>query len=197
MTGVIMVNARQRMIESAAQLMRERGVEATSFSDVIEHSGAPRGSIYHHFPGGKAQLVEEATRWAGAYIGRGIAASHEHGDPLDALEAMANFWRQVLGSSEFAAGCPVVAGTVEGDRTPGAREAAGEVFAGWQELISDNLVEHGVEPERAASLAAILLGATEGAVILCRAERSMEPFERTISELRTLLSDALAERARV
>jgi hypothetical protein len=90
-----------------------------------------------------------------------------------------------------------VAGTVEGDRTPGAREAAGEVFAGWQELIGDNLVEHGVEPERAASLAAILLGATEGAVILCRAERSIEPFERTISELRTLLSDALAERARV
>jgi len=197
MTGVIMVNARQRMIESAAQLMRERGVEATSFSDVIEHSGAPRGSIYHHFPGGKAQLVEEATRWAGAYIGRGIAASHERGDPLDALEAMANFWREVLGSTEFAAGCPVVAGTVEGDRTPGARDAAGEVFAGWQELIGDNLVEHGVEPERAASLAAILLGATEGAVILCRAERSMEPFERTISELRTLLSDALAERARV
>ena len=188
-------DARQRMIESAAQLMRERGVEATSFSDVIEHSGAPRGSIYHHFPGGKAQLVEEATRWAGGFIVSRMKARHEEGDPLHALEAMGDFWRRVLGSSEFAAGCPIVAGTVEGDRTPAARDAAGEVFTDWQKLVGDNLVEHGLEPDRAASLAATMLAATEGAVILCRAQRSMEPLERTMSELRTLLAAALAGRA--
>src|SRR5919201_518936 len=56
---------RQRMIESAMALVAEHGVDGTSFSQVIEHSGAPRGSIYHHFPGGKAQLMEEATRYGG------------------------------------------------------------------------------------------------------------------------------------
>src|SRR4051794_10157191 len=181
------------MIESAALLIRERGVDATSFSDVLEHSGAPRGSIYHHFPGGKAQLVEEATRFTGAFFANFMAAGHEHGDPLDALDALGDFWRSDLSAGEFAAGCRVVAGTVEGDRTPGARAAAGEVFANWQKLTADNLVRHGVDPERAVSLAATRLAAIEGAVILCRAQRSLEPLEQTLRELRTLFAAALAE----
>ena len=58
-------SARDDMLRSAAHLFRRRGVEATSLADVIDHAGAPRGSIYHHFPRGKPQLVEEATRTAG------------------------------------------------------------------------------------------------------------------------------------
>src|SRR5437763_16765161 len=57
---------RQRMIVSAAVLMRERGVQATSFSEVLEHSGAPRGSVYHHFPEGKNQMIDSALDAAGA-----------------------------------------------------------------------------------------------------------------------------------
>ena len=57
-------DARDRMIQSAALLFRERGIEGTAFADVLQRSGAPRGSVYHHFPGGKQQLAEEATRWA-------------------------------------------------------------------------------------------------------------------------------------
>src|ERR1700721_410215 len=53
------------MIESAAVLFSERGLQGTSLTDVLTHSGAPRGSVYHHFSGGKPELVEEATRWAG------------------------------------------------------------------------------------------------------------------------------------
>jgi AcrR family transcriptional regulator len=185
-------DARQRMIQSAAELIREHGVDATSFSDVLAHSGAPRGSIYHHFPGGKAQLVEEATRFSGAFFTEFMTSAHEQGDPLEALDAIGEFWRNDLSAREFAAGCPVVAGTVEGDQTPGARAAAGEVFAQWQKLTSDNLVRHGVDPERAASLAATRLAAIEGAVVLCRAQRSLQPLERTLRELRTLFAAALA-----
>src|SRR3954469_1568181 len=111
---------RKRMIRSAALLIRERGVEATSFSDVLEHSGAPRGSIYHHFPGGKAQLVEEATRWAGDFIARAQIASLQDGDPVAAVDAAIARWRDVLGETDFAAGCPVAAVTVDGDRLPAA-----------------------------------------------------------------------------
>ncbi|MDQ2631261.1 MAG: TetR/AcrR family transcriptional regulator, partial [Actinomycetota bacterium] len=68
-------DARDRMIRSAATLFRERGVEGTAFADVLEHSSTPRGSVYHHFPGGKQQLAEEATRWAGELMAAGIAAS--------------------------------------------------------------------------------------------------------------------------
>src|SRR3954451_5400521 len=91
-------HSRQKMVVSAALLLREKGVSGTSFGDVIEHSGAPRGSIYHHFPGGKAQLVEAAVRYAGDYVGASIERSG--GDPVVALHALTTFWRATLEDSQ-------------------------------------------------------------------------------------------------
>src|SRR5215213_10478264 len=96
---------RARMIESAAVLFRERGVDATSFSDVIEHSGAPRGSIYHHFPGGKAELAAATAEWAGGVVERQIARAGRDGDPIAVLRGFVAGWREVLESSDFRAGC--------------------------------------------------------------------------------------------
>src|SRR5260370_40016797 len=48
---------RQRMVLAAAALLSERGLAGASFSEVIERSGAPRGSVYHHFPEGKGRLT--------------------------------------------------------------------------------------------------------------------------------------------
>ena len=106
------------MIWSAALLMRKHGVEATSFSNVLAHSGAPRGSIYHHFPGGKAQLVEEATRYAGEFTASGLAAALAEDDPVAAIRAFVAGWAGLLRRSDFSAGCPVVAASLEGDRSP-------------------------------------------------------------------------------
>ena len=114
-------NPRERMVVTAALLLREHGVEGTSFSQVIAESGAPRGSIYHYFPGGKAQLIEEATRFAGEYIAQGMVATLESGDPMDFLELSRTFWTDLLGRSEFREGCPVVASTLDGERSPRAR----------------------------------------------------------------------------
>src|SRR5947199_6103109 len=102
---------RDRMIQSALVLMGENGVEGTSFSEVIEHSGAPRGSIYHHFPGGKAQLIEEATRSAGELIAAGARAASASGDPLLPVEIVDRYWRRILLDSGYAAGCPIAAVT--------------------------------------------------------------------------------------
>src|SRR5437763_1617635 len=119
--GTESLHPRERMIRSALVLMGEQGVEATSFSQVLEHSGAPRGSIYHHFPGGKAQLVEEATQYAGDRIAKLLTrAVDEHDDPVAAVEALSNFWSAVLHNSDFTAGCPVLAATLEADRSPAA-----------------------------------------------------------------------------
>src|SRR5947199_4686337 len=87
---------RERMVRSALLLMGEQGIEATSFSQVLERSGAPRGSIYHHFPGGKAQLVEEATRYAGDIVVNILTAALAHDDPIAGIDAIADFWRTVL-----------------------------------------------------------------------------------------------------
>src|SRR3954466_1537438 len=117
-------DARQKMIRSAAVLFRERGVRGTSLADVVEHSGAPRGSIYHHFEGGKTQLAEEATRWAGEFIVRGTAAALADHDPVEAIGVLGRQWGEILRGSGFEAGCTVVAATLEGEREPTVRDAA-------------------------------------------------------------------------
>src|SRR3954470_16570687 len=137
---------RERMIESAVALFRERGVDGTSFADVIERSGAPRGSLYHWFPGGKAQLAEEATRYAGDLIAGGLADALEEKDPVSAVRGFARLYRRFLRASDFEAGCPIVSATLEGDRSPGARDAAGAAFATWQGTLADGFTRHGAAP---------------------------------------------------
>ena len=179
------------MIISAALLMRERGVEATSFSDVIQRSGAPRGSIYHHFPGGKAQLIEAATRYAGDFTAAGLLAALQSDDPVRAVHKFARTWTEILRQSDFEAGCPVVAATLEGEHSPGAREAAGAAFDQWESLIGQALEPY-TTPARARSIATLFVTAIEGAVIVARAQRSTVSVERVATELELTLRQAIA-----
>jgi TetR/AcrR family transcriptional repressor of lmrAB and yxaGH operons len=195
MAPTMRTDTRERMIRSAAVLFRQRGVEGTAFSDVLAHSGAPRGSIYHHFPGGKAQLAEEATRYAGELIASGLTAALRHDDPVAALRQFVEAWSAVLRESGCADGCPVVAAALEGDRSPGAREAAGAAFASWEALLAEALEDHDVDPERARSLATLSVAAIEGAVVVARARREIAPLERVGRELEELLRDALGPTA--
>jgi TetR/AcrR family transcriptional regulator, lmrAB and yxaGH operons repressor len=189
------LHPRERMIQSAIVLVAEQGVKATTFPQIVQHSGAPRGSIYHHFPGGKAQLLEEATRYAGEMLVKVLNdAAEKHDDPVRALEAVGNFWRTILYTSDFAAGCPVVAAVLESDESPGAREAAREAFVRWQELEARMLIRAGVDEARARALAATAISAVEGAVILSRSQRSNEPLDAVLGELETLFAQALPTR---
>src|SRR3954451_17361246 len=189
----VITDARDQMIRSAAALIRERGVEATSFSDVLAHSGAPRGSIYHHFPRGKAQLIEEATRYAGDMVVKllGSAVERSEGDPRAALDAISGFWKALLYNSDFAAGCPVVAASLENENAPAAREAAREAFMRWEAGYTALLTNAGVPDARARSLASIAVSGVEGAVILSRAQRSNGPLERVVAELDVLFRGAI------
>lgn len=180
------------MIWSAALLMRKHGVDGTSFTDVIEHSGAPRGSIYHHFPRGKAQLIEEATRYAGDFTASGLAAALGEQDPVPAIRSFVAAWSAALRRSDFSAGCPVVAASLEGDRLPAARAAAGAAFTSWVETLAQALHRHIPSRERACELATTVIAAVEGAVLLARAQRSTEPLARVSATLERLLIDALA-----
>jgi hypothetical protein len=120
-----------------------------------------------------------------------LAAALERGDPHRSLENMAQFWRYVLGNSDFAAGCPIAAATLGAAQTSTARDAAGEAFRSWTDLYGELLRRSGLAPARAHSLATLIFAGIEGAVILARAQRSMEPLERTVSELHEALNEAL------
>lgn len=188
-------DARQQMIESAAMLFRERGVHGTSFSDVLAHSGAPRGSIYHHFRGGKAQLAEETTRWAGEFIVAMTAAALAQSDPVGALDHVRRWWTTILRSSDYAAGCVIVAATLEGEREPAVRDAAAAAFRSWETVLAKALRERGVPSARARSIATLLIAAIEGAVVLSRAQQSTRPLELVTDELQRLVAGVLEQTA--
>src|SRR5437899_6971628 len=105
-----MPTPRERMVISAALLIRERGAQPTAIADVLEHSGAPRGSAYHYFPGGRTQLLCEAVDLAGDHVGALIARPHSSSELLDTL---IDTYRRQLVETDFRAGCPIVAVSVE------------------------------------------------------------------------------------
>jgi TetR/AcrR family transcriptional repressor of lmrAB and yxaGH operons len=179
---------RDRMVASAIQLFRERGVAGTALSDVIEHSQAPRGSIYHHFPDGKAQLAAEATALAGRLMQKMIIKSMAARGPVESITALVEVSRQQLLTTDFASGCPVAAGALEGSGPPSARDAAGSAFASWELAIAKGLTEHGRPADRAEGLASLVVCAVEGAIIVAKAQRSTRALDRVEQELRTLVS---------
>ena len=181
-------NTRQQMIESAAALFRERGVHGTSFADVLEHSGAPRGSVYHHFKGGKSEIAEEALAWAGDLLIAGAVDLLREHDPVTAIGLFSDQWADLLRSTDFAAGCSIVAGAVDGSHEPTARVIAGKVFADWERGIANALEQEGIPKDRSASLATLFIASFEGAVVLSRAQRSLQPLERVTRELQALVS---------
>src|SRR5918996_5130423 len=177
-------DSKKRMIRSAAMLFREHGYSGTGFRDVIAHSGAPRGSIYHHFPAGKAQLGAETVRAVGERVGAGLEALADQADPIAMLQALVGSWRQILVESEFRAGCPIVAVAAEHHpHAPELADAAAEAFARWQDPLSASLRKAGVKPARARRIAALITASIEGAIILGRATRSTEPLENVGKEL--------------
>ncbi len=182
------------MIVSAALLIRERGAHPTAIADVLEHSGAPRGSAYHYFPGGRTQLLCEAVDYAGDYMAARLGAAES---TRDALDELFDSYRKQLQRSDFRAGCPVVAVAVEaGDTSKAAPEKpvidrAAAAFLRWREEIEQRLKYDGVPATRAAELAILVLSSFEGAVVIARALRELEPLDTVHAQLRSLLSAEL------
>jgi AcrR family transcriptional regulator len=186
----IMASARERMIISTALLIRERGAHSTAISDVLEHSGAPRGSAYHYFPGGRTQLLCEAVDYAAEYTAARISGA---ATGLDVLDVVVSGFRKQLTKSDYRAGCPVVAVAVEAgdpakDENAAVLERAGAAFVRWTDLIAAKLADDGVTPDHARELAVFVTSAVEGALVMARATRDVGPLDSTHRQLRSLLS---------
>jgi TetR/AcrR family transcriptional repressor of lmrAB and yxaGH operons len=174
-------DSRQKMIESAAVLLAMRGLDGTSFNDVLARSGAPRGSIYHHFPEGKDQLVDAAIALAGERALR-VLDSVVGRPPKEITAFFLDIWRAVLQRSGLGAGCAVLAVTVATDSTD-LRDHAAAIFRAWRTRLADLYIEGGIAAGAAARLSATVVAATEGAVVVSRAEQSIEPFELVAAQL--------------
>lgn len=176
---------RDQMIDGAIRLLARQGLQATSFSEVLALTGAPRGSVYHHFPGGKDQLVGAAVDRAGARALHALDGKEVSAEELTTV--FLAFWRELLVRSDCGAGCAVLAVTVATDSQE-LLQHAGTVFRSWRGELAELFEQAGLSAKDSTQFAATLIAASEGAVVLARAEQSLEPFE--------LVADHLLEEVR-
>jgi TetR/AcrR family transcriptional regulator, lmrAB and yxaGH operons repressor len=177
-------SVRERMVASAMLLLAERGYQGASFTEVLTASRAPRGSIYHYFPDGKDQLIAAAIDYAGSraapildpLTGRGAV------EIVDGFMAM---WRSILERSGFRAGCSVLAVTVSAG-SPELLERARNIFRSWQGRLAELFRTAGLGEDDADGFATLLIAASEGAVVLARAEQHLAPLDAVHRQLRAL-----------
>jgi TetR/AcrR family transcriptional repressor of lmrAB and yxaGH operons len=177
---------RSRMVEGAVQLLAIKGVEGTSFSEVLEATNAPRGSVYHHFPGGKPELLHAALDLASERALGALEATR--GQPAaKVIERFLALWRLLLDYSHVTAGCAVIAVTVAANDDD-LLDHAGTIFRTWTEHLAELCAAGGIDANFAQQLAVMVIAATEGAVAMSRAERSTEPFDAVETVLLSLVN---------
>ena len=185
---------KQRMIESAAELLREKGLTGMSFTDVTARSGAPRGVIYHHFPNGKVELVRDAVRWTGGSVLAGIG--HLDADtPAGLVEQFLGAIRHVLAESALGSSCAVAAvtlGTTVAGESPATDAQA--ALVSWIDALAQALERLGTPADRAADVAATLVVVLQGSHVLTRATGSLETFDRVARVVRQAAAGALGAR---
>jgi len=180
---------RQPIINAAVTLFRRQGFARTGLNDVVDVSGAPKGSLYHYFPLGKSSIavaaVEEAGRRVVATIEELASQCSSTGELLRAHARLLAGWMQKSG---FRNGCPITTVLLElAPRERAVTEAGRKAYAARLSILSRKLVEDGFAKARADTLAVLCTSALQGALIQARVERSGRPIEVTAAELARLL----------
>lgn len=171
-------NARDRIVRSAATLVRERGVHGVGLRQIVAHANGPRGSLQRYFPGGKTQLITEALNLAGAEVLDDTESRLLNATTLaGAIDAIFAPWRQVLLESKFTMGCPIAATVTDAAGDDRLRQHARALLDQWRDAVRTALVKFGAKESTAENDASVLLAALEGALILSRANQSTEPLD--------------------
>jgi AcrR family transcriptional regulator len=175
---------RTAMIEGAIKLLSTRGVHGASLLKVLEYTGAPRGSVYHHFPGGKDELIRAALDLTGqrhdSFVDRFRGTSG-----AEITAGYLELWRGILLRSGLESGCPILAVTVSASAGP-LLDRAGEIFRTSQRHLVDLYEEVGIVRDSAERFVTFLIASAEGAVVLARAQQTIEPFEVIADQLNAL-----------
>ncbi len=185
-------DTRTHMIETTAGLVHRRGFHGTSLNEILEQSGAPRGSLYYHFPGGKEELVLEATRQGVASVTQ-LLKELLTGSPdvADGMRAFIEAVAHVLRDSGYVFGCPVAPIVLDSPESSALAEVCQEALEEWQQVLVEGLGSGGIERGRAESLATMIVCGLEGGLILARARRDTAPLDAVAEELASMVRSAL------
>lgn len=188
-----MTTTRDQIIATTCDLLELQGYHATGLNQILKESGTPKGSLYYYFPGGKEELAIEAIRHVGQIVLQRIRANLAQA--TDAAQVIGAFIYQIARNVElsgFRAGGPITTIAMETAATnPTLRQVCQQIYADWQQAFADKLIASGMSEERAGRLAALMIAAIEGGVILCRTNQSRVPLEQVAVELEALVRHAL------
>lgn len=190
-----MANTKERILESSSELFRRQGYSATGLKQIVDAANAPFGSIYHFFPGGKAQLGEKVIRSSGALYGELIDFFFgREPDPVKATEAFFQGAAQTLRDTDYADACPIATVALEVASTnERLRLVTGAIFEGWTEMLATRLRSAGLDAVPAREIALTYLAALEGGFLLCRAAKSTEAMDAVGRFVADRVDAALAE----
>jgi TetR/AcrR family transcriptional repressor of lmrAB and yxaGH operons len=178
-------DGRDRLLAGAGRLLAERGYSAMELRDVAERGRAPRGSIYHHFPRGKAQLAAEAAALDGERTREVLERALAERGVKGTLRLFAEFFRRQSERHPELIGCPVAAAALAHPEDPELAEVATRAFTSWEEPIAAALEGEGIAPKDAAAFAALTISTVEGALLRTRAAGDHAPLDLAVSGLET------------
>lgn len=188
-----MVSTRDQIIETTCNLLELQGYHATGLNQIIKESGTPKGSLYYHFPGGKEELAVEAVNHVGRIVLQRIRENLAQ--VTDSAESVSGFIKNIALNVElsgFRSGGPITTIAMETASTSSSlREECQRIYDGWQEAFVEKLVAGGIGNLRAKRMAALIIAAIEGGVILCRTSQSRAPLEQVSEEIYELVKQAL------
>jgi TetR/AcrR family transcriptional regulator, lmrAB and yxaGH operons repressor len=167
-------SAREDMLQAATHLFRSRGYEGVGVAELLEASGAPRGSLYFHFPGGKEQIgVEVIDRVGAAVAGQFRAAGAISGDLNQFIDTVFKSTAKSAKEGGFCGSCPIGAIAAEVNADGGALGRAVErAFTSWENEIAAAAIARGMNSKSAAEFASAMLAAVEGALLVSKSQRS-------------------------
>jgi TetR/AcrR family transcriptional regulator, lmrAB and yxaGH operons repressor len=184
-------DTREHMIETTASLVHRRGFYGTSLNEILLESGAPRGSLYYHFPGGKEELVLEAARQGVASVTQLLKeVLTDSSDPAEGVRAFVEAAAHMLRDSRFVFGCPVAPIVLDSPESSALAEVCQEALEEWQQVLVEGLGSGGIERGRAESLATMIVCGLEGGLILARARRDVAPLDAVAQELASMVRSA-------
>jgi AcrR family transcriptional regulator len=171
-------DTRTRIRQAAAVLFRRHGYSATGLKRIAAESGAPFGSIYHFFPGGKEQLAEDIIRTSGPqYMQMVLALLDSVPDPLESLANAFRVAADDLAATSYADACPIATVALEvASSNEALRVATTEVFDEWIAGGTEWFARWVPDREVARHLAYSMIMILEGAFVLSRAARDPGPL---------------------
>ncbi len=189
MTSPSAPGTRERQIAAMRQSLQRRGLHGVGLADILARADAPKGVLYHHFPGGKTELAIAAIHATAAELGLALdQLMRREPDPALALQAWIQGALKRLEGSRFESGCPLATVALESTADdPALRAALAEAFAAMRGHIAAALQRAGHEADGAAALAALIVAAYEGGLLQARVAQSLEPLVLATRSLLTLL----------